>query len=532
MARLSSSSTSARATPLALKAQETLSGSSPRPGDAADAVGVLGSIRLAVKGTAAEEAHLKALLPALKTIKDKALLDYLALEAKIAAQGLAEETEKEFPSLKKANVASGVRVAEDSWRVEFKLRHYRELRAEIAAAAAKAKAPTAAQRAAEAPPALLLLESLATAAGVLPATPPARSLLSSSTIRSRRATGSSPRRVQRPPARSRTTRRRWRRPPPTARCRLRQGPEAAYARPAGSWPLCPPWRRGRSYRGLGAAYRPGAIASRRLAWWPHRARVHFEVAIARNRRIALSAQRMATAVNGGSFRSRFIGPGGTDFAEARPYLGEDMREIDWKTSAKKDELYAKKFELERDMPLMLVIDISRSGSFGTRGSDKRTVIEDAAAMLAMAAAHSNIRVGAIFVSDRVELVFPARGGSRHAMTIVNAILKAEPTGTATDLKPGLEAAGKFLASRGMVAVLSDFIGPDFKDALGALASRHDVRAIRVTDPAEMGPLPDVGLLPVVDAETGATRMLDTSSRAGRAEAGALSRREAAVENAF
>ena len=255
--------------------------------------------------------------------------------------------------------------------------------------------------------------------------------------------------------------------------------------------------------------------------------------IARHRRIELSARRMATAVNGGSFRSRFIGPGGTDFAEARPYQGEDMREMDWKTSAKKDELYAKKFELERDMPLMLVIDISGSGSFSTTGTDKRTAIEDAAAVLALAAAHSNVRVGAVFISDRVEQVFPARGGSRHAMMIVDAILKAQPTGTATDLKPGLEAAGKLLGSRAMVAILSDFIAPDFKDALGSLASRHDVRAIRVTDPGEMGPLPDVGLLPVVDAETGATRMLDTSSKAGRAEAAAsVSRREAAVENAF
>ncbi|PIR19243.1 MAG: DUF58 domain-containing protein, partial [Elusimicrobia bacterium CG11_big_fil_rev_8_21_14_0_20_64_6] len=160
-------------------------------------------------------------------------------------------------------------------------------------------------------------------------------------------------------------------------------------------------------------------------------------------------------------------------------------------------------------------------------------IEDAAAVLALAAARSNIRVGLVLVSDRVEQVIPARGGSRHAMMIVDAILKAEPTSMATDLKPGLETAGKVLGSRGMVAVLSDFIAPDFKDALGSIASRHDVRAIRVTDPAEMGPLPDVGLLPVVDAETGATRMLDTSSRAGRAEAAAaVSAREAAVANAF
>ncbi|UPT76161.1 MAG: VWA domain-containing protein [Elusimicrobiota bacterium] len=182
---------------------------------------------------------------------------------------------------------------------------------------------------------------------------------------------------------------------------------------------------------------------------------------------------------------------------------------------------------------MLVIDVSRSGRFGTRGEDKRTAIEDAAAMLALAAAHSNVRVGAILVSDRVEAVIPPRGGARHAMSLIDQLLKAEAAGTSTDLRPGLETAGRLLGSRAMVAVISDFIAPDFKDALGGLAARHDVRAIRVTDPAEMAPLPDVGLLPVVDAETGETRMLDTSSKAVRSEsASAIARREAMIENSF
>ena len=255
--------------------------------------------------------------------------------------------------------------------------------------------------------------------------------------------------------------------------------------------------------------------------------------LSRSRRIELVARRMATAVNGGAFRSRFIGAGGTEFAEARPYQGEDRRDIDWKTSAKKDELYSKKFELERDMALMLIVDVSRSGRFGTRGEDKRAAIEDAAAVLALAAAHDNIRVGAILVSDRVEAVIPPKGGQRHAMSLVDQILKTEASGTSTDLRPGLETAARLLRSRAMVAVVSDFIAPDFKEALGSLAARHDVRPIRVTDPAEMAPLPDVGLLPVVDAETGATRVLDTSSKKVRAEtAAAISRREAMIDASF
>jgi uncharacterized protein (DUF58 family) len=182
---------------------------------------------------------------------------------------------------------------------------------------------------------------------------------------------------------------------------------------------------------------------------------------------------------------------------------------------------------------MLVVDVSKSGRVGTRGVEKRAAIEDAAAVIALAASRHNVRVGAILVSDRVETVIPPKGGPKHAMQIVQAILDADAQGPTTDLKPGLDTAGKVLVSRSMVAVISDFIAPDFKDALGALSSRHDVRPIRVSDPAELMPLPDVGLLPVVDAESGTTRVLDTSSAEVRREQGALiARREQMIETAF
>ncbi|MDP3543129.1 MAG: VWA domain-containing protein [Elusimicrobiota bacterium] len=581
----------------ALKAQDALFAIlAARPGDAEDAKVVLEAIRTAVKGTSSEQAQLSAMVKALKSTHGKELLEAVAEDAESAAQSLAEDAEKLFPALNKALIDSGAREDNDSWRGEFKLRHYRELRAAINAEAAKVKKPTAAQSAAAARAARLLplLEAAAVTAGVLPGDTPGEiaaelineplqkgyqvfpGVVFNEKLRSlgvmdpgtgngltdHRQTYTQADLVKLRGFLSATlsSGQGWESDGTTRRALTDAEKKAveealaatdralaAYAKPAKTFAFAPLALAALpalglapillfAVLGLGAAY---------IVWklWPSitgteetEAAVRESIPgsiIARHRRIELVARRMATAVNGGNFRSRFIGPGGTDFAEARPYQGEDMREIDWKTSAKKDELYAKKFELERDMPLMLVVDISRSGSFGTRGTTKREAIENSAAVLALAAAHSNVRVGLVLVSDRVEQVIPARGGSRHAMMIVDAILKAEPTGKATDLKPGLEAAGKLLGSRSMVAVLSDFIAPDFKDALGSIASRHDVRAIRVTDPAELAPLPDVGLLPVVDAETGETRMLDTSSRAGRAEsAAAINRREEAVEAAF
>jgi uncharacterized protein (DUF58 family) len=251
---------------------------------------------------------------------------------------------------------------------------------------------------------------------------------------------------------------------------------------------------------------------------------------ARRSRIAFAARRLANSVVGGAFRSRFIGAGGSEFAEARPYQNEDYREIDWKTSAKKGETYAKKFELDRDMPLILLVDVSRSGRLGTHGADKRTVIEDVAATLALAAARTNVRVGAVLFSDRVEAVIPARGGLAHASALIDALMNARPAGAATDLKPALEQIAGLTKSRAMVAVVSDFLAPDFKDALAGVAARHDLRAIRVVDPSETRPLPDVALLPLVDAESGARRTLDTGSQKVRADAAAaIARREAKLE---
>lgn len=577
----------------ALQAQEALLQiAALRVSDAADAAEVLTRAHAALAGSASEAKALSALEAALKAPHGAALKEAALKQAAVDAQSIAEQAEKAFDGFAAETAMSGLRDSETSWRAELKLRHLRSLRAAIEAKAS-IKKPTAGQSAAieRARRALPALEAVAAAAGMPAGDSAAEAAAETINPALRKGyqdfpgtifntklqekgfmakgAGNGVNDYQKAYTRQEIIAiRDWLKAvlasgdgwesDGTVRPLEDKETEALKIALAAAERALQGFNPGSGLHAFaplmlaslsGFAVAPvlllgllGLGLAAYLAWryLPSGSAGNAAdrdsipaAALARHRRVDLSARRMATAVNGGSFRSRFIGPGGTDFAEARPYQGEDMREIDWKTSAKKDELYAKKFELERDMPLMLVIDISRSGRFGTRGADKRAVIEDAAAMLALAASRSNVRVGAVIISDRVEKVIPPRGGARHAMSLIDAIMTAEPTGTATDLKPGLEAAAKLLGSRAMVAVLSDFIAPDFKDALGALASRHDVRAIRVTDPAELGPLPDVGLLPVVDAETGSTRMLDTSSRAGRAEAAAaVSRREAAVENAF
>lgn len=255
--------------------------------------------------------------------------------------------------------------------------------------------------------------------------------------------------------------------------------------------------------------------------------------LARYKKVEMTARKMATAVTAGQFRSRLVGEGGTDFAEFAEYQGGDRKAINWKASAKRDQLLVNRFEQSKDMPLVLMIDLSDSSQFGTRGTDKRTVVEEVASVLALAAAHKNVRVGALIFTDRVEEYIPPMGGTRHAWRIVRRLMELEPKGKETDLKIPLDFAFKELRSRAMVAMVSDFIAPDFQRPMTALAKRHDFRPIRITDPAEMRPLPDVGLLRIRDAETGGEREVDTSHPAFRTEQSAMIRgRERKIEKAF
>ncbi len=242
-----------------------------------------------------------------------------------------------------------------------------------------------------------------------------------------------------------------------------------------------------------------------------------EEVLARAKRLDIMAGRLATRVNAGQFRSRFVGSSGESREGIVPYTNQDVRKIDWKQTAKRDSLQVSRYKQEKDMPLMLIVDVSDSASMGRKGVDKRTIVEDAAALLALTAAHKNIPVGAIFFSDRVEGFIPPGTGKKAAQRIITRMMGLSPTGKGTDVSSGIEFLQRSLKSRAMVAVISDFLSPDFSGPLARIARRHDVRAIRALDPTELQPLPNVGLLPVRDAETGELREVDTSNARSRSE---------------
>jgi uncharacterized protein (DUF58 family) len=245
-----------------------------------------------------------------------------------------------------------------------------------------------------------------------------------------------------------------------------------------------------------------------------------EAVLARYKKLDLAAKKMASSLTEGKFRSRLIGAGGLTFAELANYQGEDVRAINWKASGKGDQLMVNRYEQEKDMPLLLLVDLSASGEFAAAGAEKRSVIEDAAALLALTAARRNIRVGALFFTDRVEAYVPPAGGERHAWEIVRRAMDTVPAGSKTDLKLALDFALGQAKSRAMVVLLSDLVADGWEQSLTNVAGRHDFRAVRVVDPAEAKPLPDAGLVLARDPESGAERWIDTSSAKVREHMGA------------
>jgi uncharacterized protein (DUF58 family)/tetratricopeptide (TPR) repeat protein len=256
--------------------------------------------------------------------------------------------------------------------------------------------------------------------------------------------------------------------------------------------------------------------------------------LSRFNELDLKARKLASSMSVGQFRALFKGPGGLDFAELAQFQDDDIRDINWEASAESDEIYVNRYDMLKNMPLMLVVDLSGSSGFGTRGSDKRTVIEDVAATLALVAQHKNVKVGALIYAGDVEFYLPPRGGQAHAYSIIENILNFSPESAGTNHAGAFDQAMAHMTSRGMVAVVSDFVGGDsWSGSLATLSERHDVRPLRVSDPAEERPIEDVGLLLVRDAETGVERWVDTSNSGIRqAQRTEIRRRESSVDEAF
>jgi uncharacterized protein (DUF58 family) len=234
----------------------------------------------------------------------------------------------------------------------------------------------------------------------------------------------------------------------------------------------------------------------------------------RIRRIQIRTRAILESGIVGSYHAVFKGRG-MEFAEVREYQqGDDVRTIDWNVTARMGTPYVKKFVEERDLTLLLLVDVSGSLGFGSQFLLKRDYAAELAAVLAFSAVANQDRVGAILFSDRIEsFVAPARGRD-HALRIVRDLLVTRPTGRGTDLGGAFRFAAQVMKRRGIVAVLSDFQDQGYEKPLGMLRRRHDVIALHLFDPHEAA-LPEAGLLAVRDPETGARRVVDLADPAVR-----------------
>jgi uncharacterized protein (DUF58 family) len=245
------------------------------------------------------------------------------------------------------------------------------------------------------------------------------------------------------------------------------------------------------------------------------------------RRLQLRARRAVEDVLGGEYHSVFKGTG-IAFDEVRAYQpGDDVRAIDWNVTARMGQPFIKRYIEERELTVLLVMDASGSLQFGTRAQLKREVAAELAAVLAFSAIANNDRVGLVQFTDRVEHFLPPRKGTRHVLRLIRDVLFWQPKRRGTSLREGLDYLNRVLRRRAVVFLFSDFLDRDFERAFRRTGRRHDLVAVRVSDPREED-LPAVGLVELEDAESGRRLLLDTGSKAVRAafRAEAAARRDA------
>lgn len=232
------------------------------------------------------------------------------------------------------------------------------------------------------------------------------------------------------------------------------------------------------------------------------------------RRIEITTKRMVDSVLSGGYHSAFKGKG-MEFSEVRDYVeGDDIRTIDWNVTARMGAPYVKKHIEERELTVMLMVDASASGSFGTVNKFKGEVAVELCALLAFSAIKNNDRVGLIIFSSDIERYIPPQKGRNHVLYVIRELLYFEPRHTGTDIDKALSYLNRVQTKKAVVFLVSDFISPSFENALRVSSRRHDLIACPVSDPRE-AEFPDVGLVELEDAESGETVLVDSGSAAFR-----------------
>lgn len=234
------------------------------------------------------------------------------------------------------------------------------------------------------------------------------------------------------------------------------------------------------------------------------------------RRIEIRTKRLVNDLFSGEYHSTFKGQG-MEFDEVRQYQpGDDIRLIDWNVTARTGEPYIKKFREERELSVVLLVDASSSGRFGTRKCFKSETAAELAALLAFSAIKNNDKIGLIVFTDRIEKFVPPKKGRHHALRIIREILFFEPEGVGTDVAGAIEYFSRVIKRKSVAFLISDYLSDGFLRPMQIANKKHDFIAIKITDPREISFDP-IGLIELEDAETGETIIVDTSSREFRAE---------------
>jgi len=227
------------------------------------------------------------------------------------------------------------------------------------------------------------------------------------------------------------------------------------------------------------------------------------------RQIEIRIGRLVNDVFAGKYESIFKGRG-MEFHEVREYVpGDDIRSIDWNVTARTGHPFVKKFVEERELTVLLMVDVSGSGYFGTKNKMKKEVMAEIGALLAFSAIKNNDKVGLLLFTDRVEKFLPPKKGRPHALRVIRELLYYEPKGKKTNINIALEYLGSVLKKRSVIFLLSDFMDSNYEKRLRILNKRHDIIAIPISDPRETH-FPSIGLIEFEDKETGESIYLDTS----------------------